>query len=200
MILHPLILELSEILPADDTERDAIARVVSLVLAGTPIWRGREPDQPDPHLVSYFPLIDLAAGAILLGAHRKAGLWLPPGGHVEEGEHPRATARRECQEGLRIDATFLHPAPLMLTITTTRGPRPHDDISLWYALKGDAGQMPDYDRGEYSDMRWFDMDKLPLHLTDPCLGAFVDKLTAPGGKISVNAPRTGPESLLRAMS
>lgn len=192
MILPPLILELAEILPRDDVERDAIARVVALVLAGTPIYRDdAAPDSPDPHLVSYFPLVDLRAGALLLGAHRKAGLWLPPGGHVHLNEHPRLTVRRECHEELRTDAVFLRPGPVMLTINRTRGPGPHDDISLWYALRGSAGNVPDYDRAEYTDMRWFALDALPLADSDPYLAAFVAKLTGTAPRHATGFSRAG---------
>ncbi|MEU4312510.1 NUDIX domain-containing protein [Nocardia sp. NPDC024068] len=37
----------------------------------------------------------------------KAGLWLPPGGHVEPDEHPARTACREVAEelGITVDLT-----------------------------------------------------------------------------------------------
>ena len=38
------------------------------------------------------------AGATLLHWHRKVGLWLPPGGHVEPNEDPVQAARREALE------------------------------------------------------------------------------------------------------
>jgi 8-oxo-dGTP diphosphatase len=37
-------------------------------------------------------------GRILLVDHVNAGLWLPPGGHVEPDEDPEVTARREARE------------------------------------------------------------------------------------------------------
>lgn len=43
---------------------------------------------------------------VLLMDHKKAELWLPPGGHVEPGENPRETVRREAKEKLGIDAEF----------------------------------------------------------------------------------------------
>ncbi len=43
-------------------------------------------------------------GHVLLHPHRKLGLWLPPGGHVEPHELPDDAARRETLEesGLRV--------------------------------------------------------------------------------------------------
>ena len=37
-------------------------------------------------------------GATLLHWHRKVGLWLPPGGHIETNEDPMQAARREALE------------------------------------------------------------------------------------------------------
>jgi 8-oxo-dGTP pyrophosphatase MutT (NUDIX family) len=55
----------------------------------------------------YIVPVDEESRCMLLGDHRKSGLWLPPGGHVEE-EHPRDTVTREAAEELQIDARF-HP-------------------------------------------------------------------------------------------
>ena len=41
----------------------------------------------------------------LLHRHRKLGMWLPPGGHIEEGELPDEAAVREVWEeaGIRVE-------------------------------------------------------------------------------------------------
>ena len=173
---HFSLQELSHITPVDSMEYADIQRAQRLAQTGAPLCRTHAPDHPNPHLVSYFPVVDPDAQALLLGAHRKSGLWLPPGGHVEPGEHPRDTVRRECVEELRMPADFLHPAPLFVTITRTRGAYPHEDISLWYPLRGHVGRVPDYDPSEYSDMRWFALAHLPLAQSDPQLHRFVTKV------------------------
>jgi 8-oxo-dGTP pyrophosphatase MutT (NUDIX family) len=42
---------------------------------------------------------------VLLHRHRKLGMWLPPGGHIEEGELPDEAAVREVWEetGVRVE-------------------------------------------------------------------------------------------------
>ena len=69
----------------------------------------------------------------LLVDHKKAELWLPPGGHVDPGEDPQETFRREAMEELGIDAEFLFDKPILLTMTKTVGyVAKHTDVSLWY--------------------------------------------------------------------
>lgn len=186
MMKKALLAEISSITPMDAVEQRDLDRFRSLVEQECPIWRGAVPDEPDPHLVSYFPVIDPAGPWFLLGAHRKSGLWLPPGGHVEEGEHPRETVTRECQEELRSAADFLLTFPLFFTITQTKGLNPHHDMSLWYPLRGASDAVPDFDQGEYSDMRWFNLTDLPFSQTDPNFGRFVKKILDCLGKVTPN--------------
>ena len=44
-------------------------------------------------------------GKVLLHLHKKLGMWLPPGGHIEPGELPDDAAVREVYEetGLRVE-------------------------------------------------------------------------------------------------
>jgi len=44
-------------------------------------------------------------GKVLLHRHRKLGMWLPPGGHIEEDELPDDAAVREVWEetGVRVE-------------------------------------------------------------------------------------------------
>jgi len=167
--------ELCLIQPVDLLEGDHLDRARSWVHSGKALCRTAPPATPPMHLVSYFPVVD--QGQILLGDHISSGLWLPPGGHVDPGEHPRDTVARECLEELRSPARFLHPAPLFLTISETIGAHPHEDVCLWYALKGDATILPEYDRREYRTMRWFGFSDAPFDDTDPNLERFVGKVS-----------------------
>ena len=169
-----IIAELARIRPADALERDHLARAQAWVRSGAPLCRSAPPATPNMHLVSYFPVVD--QGHVLLGDHISSGLWLPPGGHVEPGEHPGDTVTRECREELRMQARFLYDAPVFLSIAETIGAHPHVDVSLWYALRGSAGLMPDFDPREYRAMRWFAFDAVPLDDTDPNIAGFLGKL------------------------
>ena len=47
-------------------------------------------------------------GKILLLDHSKYGIWLPPGGHVEERETPDETAKRETLEETGFEVELQH--------------------------------------------------------------------------------------------
>lgn len=134
-------------------------------LAGTEdIYRRIKPRTPDPHLVSYFLLLDREADSVLLCGHRLSGLWLPTGGHVEPGEDPVETVRREAGEELGITAEFdgrYGRRPFLLTVTETVGSDArHTDVSLWFAFTGRVGQQLRPDPREFAAVRWWSTAEL----------------------------------------
>lgn len=109
--------------------------------------------------------------------HKKAELWLPPGGHVEPGEHPKETVIRESKEELGIEAEFLFEEPLFLTVTNTVGNViQHTDVSLWYVLKADFNDRLTYEENEFNQIQWFGIDEIPFDKSDPHLKRFIEKM------------------------
>lgn len=49
----------------------------------------------------------IAKGRVILHRHRKLGIWLPPGGHIEANELPDEAARREVMEEAGIAVTLV---------------------------------------------------------------------------------------------
>ncbi|MBN0042571.1 NUDIX domain-containing protein [Streptomyces actuosus] len=170
------------IAPCDDVERAHLHTAAAWVAGGAQLYRLRKPDVPATHLVSYFVVRDASRGELLLVAHRKAGLWLPTGGHVEPGEDPWAAVERECREELGIPAAaseLTGPRPLFLTVTRTRGQGAHTDVSLWYVVDADADSVVAWDQEEFSAVRWAAPEQIldePLTSLDPHMHRFIRKL------------------------
>jgi 8-oxo-dGTP pyrophosphatase MutT (NUDIX family) len=165
----------SALVPLDEIELQHLSEAMTWLASNKEIFRIQKPAFPNPHLVCYFLLIDLEKKKVLLVNHKKANLWLPSGGHVEINEHPKETVLREAKEELQIEANFLSDLPLFLTSTETVGDDIHTDITLWYVLKGSISDSILFDREEFHDVRWFDMNEIPLQ-TDPHLQRFLNKL------------------------
>lgn len=172
---HAIRNEVLTIQPFDVEEKATQFEVLDWIDSGVELCRIEKPAMPSKHLVSYFVLVD--GDYILLVDHINAELWLPTGGHVEPGEHPRKTALREAKEELGIDAEFLVDGPILLTSTETVGKTAgHTDVSIWYALKGDRQAELVYDDSEFKEARWFHRNDVPLNRTDPEMERFLIKL------------------------
>ena len=91
--------------PFDEVEEKTRCSVLSWIDSGAELCRLIKSGTPPRHLFSYFVVVD--QDHILLVDHINAQLWLPTGGHVEPGEDPTFTVRREAKEELSIDAEFL---------------------------------------------------------------------------------------------
>lgn len=167
--------EVELIAPLDDIERAAKSDVLRWIDSGVEVCRVEKPDTPPMHLVSYFAVVD--EDHILLVDHINAELWLPTGGHVEPGEHPRTMALREAKEELSIDGEFLHDKPVFLTITDTVGRTAgHTDVSLWYVLRGSRTESLSFDESEFRSVCWFHVDDVPLDRSDTHMARFLKKL------------------------
>lgn len=123
--------------------------------------------------------VHITASAIVVGArgvvlhrHKRLGLWLQPGGHVDPGEWPHDAARREaCEEtGLPVE----HPVSgvALVHIDVHAGPRGHTHLDLRYLL-----QAPDMDPapppGESPDVAWFSWEAAIGMADDGLRGALV---------------------------
>ena len=166
---------ISEIEPLDETEAKHIDFSLAWIDSGAELFRVVKPATPDPHLVSYFLLID--GDHLLLVDHINAELWLPTGGHVKPDENPRETVMRELREELGIHAEFLCEKPLFVSVSETVGKTSgHADVSLWFVLKGHREEKLRFDASEFHAVRWFHHSEVPFERTDPHLGRFLRKL------------------------
>ena len=109
---------------------------------------------------------------ILLTHHKKIGLWLPPGGHIETREDPVAALRREIREETSLEIEILSDSadprasdevvqvlPLPHHIQVERmADGPHDHIDLVYLCRVRPGEAQ---RNEESlGLRWFSREGL----------------------------------------
>ena len=170
--------------PLDEHEARDRASTLTWIRSGAPLFRVAPPATPEKHLCVYSALFDEERRSVLLLDHVKAGLWLFPGGHVDDGEDPRRTVLRETAEELQVGGEF-HPrfgdAPLFLTVTQTRGSHSHTDVSFWFVLTADQGMPIKADPREAHEVRWFDLDDPAVWARggfDPHMTRFRDKLMA----------------------
>jgi 8-oxo-dGTP diphosphatase len=162
----------------DSLEREQIADALAWIDSGVELCRTVKPATPPKHLVAYFVVVD--RGFVLLVDHKSAQRWLPTGGHVELGEHPRSTVTREMVEELGFPVSHAVGPPLMLTVTMTVGDSAsHTDVSLWYVVHGNREQSIRFDNTEFKSVKWFSLNEIPFENSDPHMARFIAKLSLP---------------------
>jgi 8-oxo-dGTP pyrophosphatase MutT (NUDIX family) len=168
----------SALQPADELEERHRSGTLHWLRTTGDVFRRVKPATPPKHLVSYVVPTD-PHGDVLLAAHRNAGLWLPPGGHVEPGEHPADTAARELTEELGLPGDRVARTPVFLTVTRTVGADAgHTDVSLWFVAAVSRGEPLAPDEGEFAGVRWWSRAELAAADPggfDPHLGRFLAK-------------------------
>jgi len=103
----------------------------------------------------------------VLHRHKRLGIWMQPGGHIDAGETPDIAALREATEELGL--AVRHPAagPLLIHLDVHEAAHGHTHLDLRYLLLGaDADPMPPPD--ESPDARWCTWDEA-LAMADPAL-------------------------------
>ena len=149
--------------------REARSRHRALVALGRldrPFDRSADP----PHITASGVVADRAG--VLLHRHKRLGMWIQPGGHIEAGETPWDAARRESEEetGLHF-AGWAGEAPL-LHLDVHPGGQGHVHLDLRYALRVEGDRTPAPPEGESQDVRWFDWDEA-IAVTDPGLAGLL---------------------------
>ncbi|WP_278263780.1 hypothetical protein [Nocardia sp. AG03] len=75
--------------------------------------------------------------------------------------------------------------PLFLTVGGTAG---HEDVSLWYVVRGERGKEYRLDPREFGAMRWWDVGRYEVPEADPHFGRFLAKLGAALGVRGFGGP------------
>ena len=136
-------------MPVDDRERESIAEFLDIV----PQLSAPFSEHADVRHVTSSAIV-VGRRGVVLHLHKRLGLWLQPGGHIDDGEHPAAAAVRESLEELGLAAAHPHDGPQLIHVDVHPGPRGHRHFDLRYLLlTGDDDPHPG--EGESPEARWF---------------------------------------------
>jgi 8-oxo-dGTP pyrophosphatase MutT (NUDIX family) len=99
---------------------------------------------------------------VVLHKHKRLGLWLQPGGHLDDGETPADGALREAREETGLDVRHAGPegTPDLVHVDVHPGPKGHTHLDVRYRLEVvDPDADPTPPEGESPDCRWFTWDE-----------------------------------------
>lgn len=117
---------------------------------------------------------------VLLIHHAKLGVWLPPGGHLENNENPDSACRREVQEETAVQTQIVSsapmhceipnetalPLPLCFYLEDIRAQGNHFHMDFVYRCTLPSGETAQRDLRETTDMGYFFPDGLPTPIYD----------------------------------
>ena len=117
------------------------------------------------HVTASGIVLDPAGRRALLVLHRKVGLWLQPGGHVDDADASLAgAALREATEETGVAGLVVDPRPVALDRHAAPcGVDEHLDVQ--FVLVAPEGAVPVVS-AESLDVRWWPVDGLPAQRVD----------------------------------
>lgn len=161
--------------PIDDAEAASIDRVLA------EFDRLADPfsEEDDPVHATGSAIVVGPRGVLLL-RHKRLGLWLQPGGHIDPGETPWHGALREAREETGLHVTFRDVidggTPPLIHVDVHAGGRGHTHLDLRYLIDGgDADPCPP--EGESQEIGWFSWPDAVERASDDRLKALLRNLS-----------------------
>lgn len=159
--------------PVDERERFSIELFAEYV----PRLARPYHEDADPVHVTASAIV-VGQRGVVLHLHKRLGLWLQPGGHIEPGETPAEGALREAHEETGLDVT--HPAggPRLVHVDVHPGPKGHTHLDVRFLIEA-RDDEPAPAAGESPDARWFGWGEA-IEVADAGLAGALRHLRPPG--------------------
>ena len=137
--------------PVDERERESIVTFLAVA-----------PGLADPFNEHAGPVHITASGILVsddgtktaLHLHKRLGMWLQPGGHIEPGESPADGALRESHEEIGVPVRHQTMGGMLVHLDVHPGPKGHTHLDLRYLVRAPES-VPQPADGESTQVGWF---------------------------------------------
>jgi len=125
-------------------------------------------ENPANHFCVYSLPFNSLNKKIFFVHHKKSGLWISPGGHIDKGETLTEALNREIEEELGVKKFFNKtPTPFLLTTTPIENRiqpcKMHYDV--WYLVPTNGSNF-NIDPKEFHDTKWLTISEAKKMVTN----------------------------------
>ena len=135
----------------DDRESESIARFLEVVPT---LHDPCREDADARHVTASAIVVSDDGDAVVLHLHKRLGMWLQPGGHVDAGETCAEAALREAVEETGLPVRHHLEGGVFMHLDVHPGPRGHTHFDVRYLLRTPK-VPPAPGEGESREVRWF---------------------------------------------
>ncbi|MCX6791100.1 MAG: NUDIX domain-containing protein [Candidatus Gribaldobacteria bacterium] len=121
------------------------------------------------HFGVFFLPFNKKENKVFLVHHKKSGLWIAPGGHIDKDERLLEALNREIQEELGIERFFKeYPNPFLLTRTPieNKGHLCKVHYDFWHLMETNGSNFK-VDSAEFYITRWLSFDEARRMVISP---------------------------------
>jgi 8-oxo-dGTP pyrophosphatase MutT (NUDIX family) len=125
-------------------------------------------ENPQSHFCVYFLPYNRDGNKVFLVHHKKSGLWLSPGGHIDKDESLLQALNREISEELGVNNFFSQiPIPFLFTITPISNIKQSckEHFDIWFLIPTD-GTGFNINPEEFFDTKWLTIDEAKTIVVD----------------------------------
>lgn len=139
--------------PCDDREAQSIAEFIAVARS---LVAPFDEHSNITHVTA--SAIVIGSRGVVLHLHKRLGVWLQPGGHIDADETPADAALRETYEETGLHGTHPNDEPCLFHLDVHPGPRGHRHLDLRYLVYApDVNPQPH--EGESQQVAWFGWDE-----------------------------------------